>query len=95
MSEDDGRADLDEAQIETAKRAAEQGLEILRRNNKMVSLGIPREARAKTPEARGMKRPSEDDGRADLDSEYDVITKHRVSAAIDDVFFYNVNCQAV
>ena len=26
MSEDDGRADLDEAQIETAKRAAEQGL---------------------------------------------------------------------
>ena len=65
-SEDDGRADLDEAQLETAKRAAEQGLELLRRKNKRASFENPREVRAKIPEARGMKRTSEDDGRADF-----------------------------
>ena len=31
MSENDGRADLDEAQIEMATRAAESGLEIMRK----------------------------------------------------------------
>ena len=77
MSEDDGRADLDEAQIETAKRAAESGLEILRRNNKMESFEIPREVRAEIPVARGMKGTSADDGRADLDSESDIFKKHK------------------
>ena len=52
----------------------------------MVSFDIPSEVRAKTPEARGMKRTSEDDGRAGLDSEYDVIVKHRVTAVTGDVF---------
>ena len=70
VSEDDGRADLDEAQLETAKRAAEQALEILRRSNKRVSSSVEDglEKRARIPETRGSKRPSEDDGRADLDS---------------------------
>ena len=74
MSEDDGRADLDEAQIEIAKRAAESGLEILRRpgEKRMETTSTNREVRAKIPEARGQKRISEDDGRADLDSESDV-----------------------
>ena len=74
VSEDDGRADLDEAQLETAKRAAEQALEILRRSNKRVSSSVEDGLgkRARMPEARGSKRVSEDDGRADLDS-HDVI----------------------
>ena len=80
-SEDDERADLDEAQLETAKRAAEQGLELLRRKNKRESFENPREVRAKTPEARGMKRTSEDNGRADLDSD-DIIINTRVNAVV-------------
>ena len=80
VSEDDGRADLDEAQLETAKRATERGLEILRRSNKRVSSSVEDglEKRAKTPEARGSKRVSEDDGRADLDS-HDVILETGLS----------------
>ena len=72
---------MDEAQLETAKRAAEQGLELLRWKSKRESFENPREVRAKVPEARGMKRTSEDDGRADLDS-HDIITNIRVS---DDI----------
>ena len=69
MPEDDGRIDLDEAQIEMAKRAAESGLEIMRRRcEKRLETTVPeREVRARIPEARGQKRISEDDGRADLD----------------------------
>ena len=56
----------------------------------MESFEIPREVRAKIPEARGMKRTSEDDGRADLDIGDvfgdDVITKHRVNAVTGDAF---------
>ena len=40
VSENDGRADLDEAQLETAKRAAEHALEILRQSNKRVSSSV-------------------------------------------------------
>ena len=70
LSNDDGRADLDEAQIETARRAAEQAMDILRRSNKRVSSSAEDglDKRAKMPEPRGSKRVSEDDGRADLDS---------------------------
>ena len=80
VSEDDGRADLDEAQLETAKRAAEHALEISRRSNKRVSSSVEDglEKRAKIPAARGSKRVSEDDGRADLDS-HDVILETGLS----------------
>ena len=69
MSEDDGRIDLDEAQIEMAKRAAASGPEIMRKccEKRMETTVTEREVRARTPEARGQKRISEDDGRADLD----------------------------
>jgi len=69
VSEDDGRIDLDEAQIEMAKRAAESGLEIMRKRGekRMGTIVTEREVRARIPEARGQKRISENDGRADLD----------------------------
>ena len=69
MSENDGRADLDEAQIEMAKRAAESGLEIMRKRceKRVETTATEREVRARIPEARGQKRISENDGRADLD----------------------------
>ena len=69
VSKNDGRADLDEAQLETAKRAAEHALEILRQSNKRVSssVGDGFEKRARGLETRGSKRRPEDDGRADLD----------------------------
>ena len=51
----------------------------------MVSFDIPREVRAKIPEARGMERASEDDGRADLDSD-DIIENARVNAVTGNVF---------
>ena len=47
----------------------------------MVSFDVPRKVRAKTPEARGIKRTSEDDGRADFDS-FDIIKNTKVS---DDI----------
>ena len=89
VSEDDGRADLDEAQLETAKRAAEHALEILRRSNKRVSSSFDdgTEKRAKTQEARGSKRMSEDDGRADLD----IIEEIRVSHDINKNTSVNTN----
>ena len=69
VSEDDGRIDLDEAQIEMAKRAAESGLEIMRKRGekRMETTATEREVRARIPEARGQTRISENDGRADLD----------------------------
>ena len=69
VSENDGRADLDEAQFEMAKRAAESGLEILRKRGeeRMETIVTEREVRARIPESRGQKRISENDGRADLD----------------------------
>ena len=69
VSENDGRADLDEAQIEMAKRAAESGLEIMRKRGeeRMETTTTEREVRARIPEARGQKRISENDGRDDLD----------------------------
>ena len=69
MSEDDGRTDLDEAQIEMAKRAAESGLEIIRKRceKRMGTTATVRAVRARIPEARGQKRISGNDGRADLD----------------------------
>ena len=87
MSEDDGRIDLDEAQIGMAKRATESGLEIMRKRGekRMETTSTNREVRAKIPEARGQKRISEDDGRADLDSESDIFKNTRVGAIICDI----------
>ena len=69
VSGNDGRADLDEAQLEMAKRAAESGLEIMRtREGKRSEATVAeREVRARIPESRGQKRISENDGRVDLD----------------------------
>ena len=69
VSEQDGRADLDEAQLEMAKRAAESGLEIMRERGEKRSeiAATEREVRARIPESRGQKRISENDGRVDLD----------------------------
>ena len=52
-----------------AKRAAESGLEIMRKRGekRMETIVTEREVRARIPEARGQKRISENDGRADLD----------------------------
>ena len=63
VSEDDGRTDLDEAQLEIARRAAEHALEILRQSNKRVSssVGDGFEKRARGLETRGSKRRPEDD----------------------------------
>ena len=57
MSEDDGRIDLDEAQIEMTKRAAESGLEIMRKcgEQRMETTVTEREVRARVPEARGQE----------------------------------------
>ena len=83
MSEDDGRIDLDEAQIEMAKRAAESGLETMRTcgEKRMETTVTEREVRARIPEARVQKRISGNDGRADLDdkdSEFAATTNTRV-----------------
>ena len=55
VSENDGRADLDEAQIEIAKRAAEPGFEIMRKRGekRFETTATEREVRARIPEARG------------------------------------------
>ena len=58
VSEDDGRADLDEAQLETAKRAAEQALEILRRSNKRVSSSVEDGLEKRAEESVGRRRQS-------------------------------------
>ena len=51
VSDDDGRADLDEAQIEMVKRAAESGLEVMRERgeNRMETTATELEVRARTP----------------------------------------------
>ena len=52
-----------------AKRAAESGFERMRKRcgNIMETTATEREVRARIPEARGQKRISENDGRANLD----------------------------
>jgi len=69
VSENDGRADLDEAQLEMARQAAEAGLAIARKRGEKRSetTVTEREVRARIPESRGQKRISENDGRVDLD----------------------------
>ena len=51
----------------------------------METTSTNREVRAQIPEARGQKRISEDDGRADLDSESDIFKNTRVGAIIGDI----------
>ena len=84
MSENDGRADLDEAHIEMAKRAAESGLGIMRKRGeeRMGTTITEREVRARIPEARGQKRISEDDGRADLDDKDSGFTATKNTRAV-------------
>ena len=62
-----------------AKRAAESGLEIMRKRGekRLETTATEREVRARIPEARGQKRISENDGRADLDeNDSEIATKN-------------------